>query len=336
MMFQEEELGFSKCHRIHDTRLINFVQQSAMQLNDPSLKRYPSFRFPGGLPITVESSHVRGIMTGNYSFTAKADGIRVLLVFVNYYIDGDWRKICAMLGRDGTAHLLKVNVPNELSDNGGSLFDGELVQASNGWSHILLFDCYSYQGSNLRQLHLYRRFARCEKLSEMCIHEETSSVILKAKPFYRLTKDNLETALGFLNNQHYLPYPTDGIILVPPGKASCIYGRDDTQFKLKSNHTIDLILMQDTDDDEKPFYLASYDESDDSYIIKQQVAATDFEGYDVNTIFECNVTIVDGIETFSAYKTRTDKTHPNSETVVKRTIRTIRDNVNVEALIASR
>ncbi len=332
-MFQEEPLGFSKCHRILDTRLINFAQQSAMQLNDPSLKRYPSFRFPGGLPITPEECHVKTIRNGNYMFTAKADGFRVLLIFLMYYIDGDWRKLCVMISRDGSCHLLQISVPNDLNENGGSLFDGELVETTSGWNHILLFDCYSYRGSNLRSLNLNRRHARCEKLAQECDHQETDSLIITCKPYHKLEKSNLQAAFSFLENKHFLEYATDGIILVPAGRNDCVFGRDDTQFKLKLDHTVDLILMQDTEDEDKPFYLASYDDTDDSYIIKQQVQPHEVENYDVNTIFECRVQTIDGIHTFTPLKTRPDKTHPNSETVVKRTLQTISDNIKVDTLM---
>ena len=58
-MFEQEIVGNSTVFRIVDNRLITFVQQTAMQLSDPSLKRYPSFRFPGSLPVTVESGQQR-------------------------------------------------------------------------------------------------------------------------------------------------------------------------------------------------------------------------------------------------------------------------------------
>lgn len=333
-MFQEEPLGFSKCHRILDTRLINFCQQSSMQLNDPSLKRYPSFRFPGGLPITPEQCHVNKIRNKNYMFTAKADGFRVLLLFLMYYIDGDWRRICVMISRDGSCHLLNVNVSSDLNDNGGSLFDGELVSTTSGWNQILLFDCYCYRGSNLRSLNLNRRYARCEKLAEECDHKESDSLIIKCKPYYNLETSNLETAISFLNNKHFLEYPTDGIILVPHGRNDCINGRDDAQFKLKLCHTVDLILIQDNDEDDKPFYLASYDDTDDSYIVKQQLQTDEIKGHDVNTIFECEVKTIEDIHTFIPLHTRPDKTHPNSETVVKRTLRTISDNIQIQTLMS--
>lgn len=335
-MFQEEQLGFSRCYRILDTRLINFAHQSAMQLNDPHLKRYPSFRFPGGLPVTPEECHIKTIRNGNYMFTAKADGIRVLLLFIMYYLDGDWRKICVMISRDHSCHLLNINAPNDINDNGGSLFDGELVNTTNGWNNILLFDCYSYRGTNIRQLPLNRRHARCTSLSESCQHHETDSIIIQSKPYYELNQENLETARAFLENKHFLNYSTDGVILMHPGRNDCIYGRDTMQFKLKLDHTVDLILLQDADDEGQPFYLASYDESDDSYIIKQSVQPDEVETCKVNTIFECNIKTIDGIHTFLPIKIRTDKSHPNSETVIQRTLKTIIDNVQLHQLLTPR
>jgi hypothetical protein len=102
---------------------------------------------------------------------------------------------------------------------------------------------------------------------------------------------------------------------------------------MKLDHTIDLILIQDTDDPDKPFYLASYDDSDDSYITKQQIQLDTINVNDVNTIFECTAKRTDGIYTFHPLKPRLDKTHPNSESVVKRTLQTISDNIQIQTLM---
>ena len=205
MMFQEEVIGYARCHRVLDTRLVTFAQQTAMQLNDPTLRRYPTFRFPGGLPVTVEKRHVPKIQTGQYMFTAKADGLRVALVFFVYYIDGDWQKLCTTLMRDGSCHLLSLDVPTELFENGGSLFDGELVSTRSGWSDVLLFDCYSYAGCNMRALPLTRRFARCKGLCAQSHHRAEDSVRLAAKPFYRLNAEHLPDARAFTRNaNHFL------------------------------------------------------------------------------------------------------------------------------------
>lgn len=332
-MFQEEQLGFSKYHRVVDTRLVTFTHQTAMQLNDPDLKRYPSFRFPAVMPITVEQRHVQKIKHGNYLFSAKADGVRVLLLFFKYYIEGDWKLMCVSLTRDGSCHLLSVEAQVELYENGGSLFDGELVATSSGWYTILLFDCYSYKGTSMRELPLARRMGKCEDMAQGCKQRETDSVRIQTKPYYRLCKSHLPEAIAFLNNaNHYLDYMTDGIILVQAGKADVVHGRNETQFKLKLDHTIDLVVIQDVEDADKPFYLASYDDTDDSYIAKQQVDIVAL-GASVGMIYECRVVTVDGIHTFQPLKPRLDKTHANSEGVVQRTLQTITDNIGVTQLM---
>ncbi len=330
-MFVEEPMGFSKCHRIIDTRLINFTHQTAMQLSDHELKRHPSFRFPASMPITVEQRHITKIKNGSYMFTAKADGVRVLIVFFMYYLDGDWQRLCCCLQRDGSCHVLTQETPSELNEGGGSLFDGELVGTPNGWSTILLFDCYAYSGQNMRNLPLLRRYSRCERLAEAYVEREIDSVRFSAKPFYPLNSDGLHDAEAFLTNtNHYLPYATDGIILVPSGRCETSFGRDENQFKLKSDHTVDLIVIQDVDDEEQPFFLASYDETDDTYVTKQQIA-----NLDVNAVYECRVVIAEDITTFEPIKQRPDKQHPNSESVLKRTLRTIADDVSIKELIGA-
>ena len=46
-MFSDDYVGDRAVHRIMDNRLVTFVQQTAMQLYDPDLRKHVSFRFPG-------------------------------------------------------------------------------------------------------------------------------------------------------------------------------------------------------------------------------------------------------------------------------------------------
>lgn len=331
-MFVKESVGYSRVFRVIDNRLITFIQQTAMQLSDPNLKRYPSFRFPGGLPVTVESRHVNTIRSNSYYFTAKANGFRVLLLFFMYYIDGNWERLCVTLQRNGSCHLISIDAPNDINQNGGTLFDAELVDTTSGWSSILLFDCYSYAGQNMRSLPLHRRFSRCETLAEKIPQKETDSFRVQAKPYMKLCKDNLETLNAFLfNSNHYLNYDTDGVVLVPHGRSDVVNGKDESQFKLKSIHTVDLILVRD-DEEPDTFFLATYDESDNSYVPKQH-ANKDELNMEENQIIECYIKNENGITKYIPIKTRYDKTHPNSESVVERTLKTIEDNIKPECLV---
>lgn len=246
-MFVEQPLGVSTWHRVDDTRLVAFAQQTAMQLNDASLRRYPSFRFPGSLPVTIEKRHKSTVRMGAYRFTPKADGVRHALCFFTYYTEGDWQRMCVALSRDGGCWLLRVETCSDVYEDGGSLFDAELVLCrSSGCALFLLFDCYAYQGANLRSLPLARRLAKCEHLERSSTCRQEDSARLVAKPYYKLCRKHADDADAFMRNaNHYLQYDTDGIVLVPPGASECTHGRDETQFKLKPEHTIDLILMSE-------------------------------------------------------------------------------------------
>ena len=334
-MFEQESIGNSTVLRIVDTRLITFIQQTAMQLSDPSLKRYPSFRFPGGLPVTIESHHVKTIRSNKYYFTAKADGFRVLLIFCMYYIEGNWERLCVTLQRDGSCHLISIEAPNDVNQNGGSIFDAEIVDLTSGWSCIMLFDCYSYGGENIRSLPLNRRFSRCETLAERIPQKPTDSIRIQAKPYFKLCKENIATLNAYLyNKNHYLDFNTDGVVIVPNGRSDVVHGKDETQFKLKALHTVDLIVISD---DEEPgvFYLASYDNSDNSYVLKQEANMKSMENMETNQIIECSIVKRDGITSYFPIKIRYDKTHPNSDIVVERTLKTIEDNIQPDNLVVN-
>ena len=67
-----------------------------------------------------------------------------------------------------------------------------------------------------------------------------------------------------------------------------------------------------------------------TYVTKQQIA-----NLDVNAVYECRVVIAEDITTFEPIKQRPDKQHPNSESVLKRTLRTIADDVSIKELIGA-
>lgn len=312
-----------------------FIQQTAMQLNCSSRTCKRSvFRFPGTLPITVERRHVDKICRESYSFTPKADGVRVLLVCLRYYIDGDWRLLCTALRRDGTCCLLRLELARECFEDGGSLFDCELVSLSSGWEALLLFDCYSYAGASMRKNTLQKRFHRCTTLCETAVESVEDSVRIRPKPYFKLDANHLDQAGSFLSNtNHFLEYATDGIVLVPTGKTDFHTGTDESQFKMKPRHTVDLCVVID-DDDNTSLLLATWDPNDDTYVVRQTVHSDDVPNVALNQIVECDVELCNDIATFRVLKSRPDKTHPNTESVVERTLATIRDAVTVDQLVS--
>ena len=330
-MFESDFIGNAHVHRVLDYRLINFAQQSAMQLVQRDMKKHVSFRFPGPLPITIERRHTARIRSGGFMMTPKADGTRVLLILVRYFIENDWRKMSMLLHRDGTVHLVMINLADRLYENNGSIFDAEIITHRGGNGMLLvLFDCYAFCGISISHQNLQTRLSRIERtLNEFYNCGEHDSVRIMHKPYYTMNKDNLPDALAFMSGQHYLEYNTDGIVLVHNGPMNKC-GTNDDQFKMKSNHTLDLILVED----DGCLYLASLDEADDSYVVKQEVHQSEMpDGATAGCVMECGVTLDEGMIIYRPYYIRTDKTAPNVERVIERTLQTIRDGITLESLI---
>jgi hypothetical protein len=330
MLFSRAQIGNVVVHDIIDSRLVTFVQQSATQLVQPDMKQHHSFRFPGPMPITVEREHVTAIRHGGFMFTPKADGLRVLLIFLRYYIENARQRLCVLLYRDGTCRLIQLSVNVQIYDNGGSVFDAELVQLNDMQTMRLeVFDCYAFRGVTVTSSQLQRRLLLIETLISQTNQSSREHFLLSAKPYFSLSKVNIENAEAFLHNTHQLDYATDGVVLVSVGPMrKC--GTTSDQFKLKHRHTADLIVVLDEDDD--LYYMASSDESDDTYVTKQQLYELP-EGCTVNSIIECDMTISDGIVIFTPMQVRYDKSLPNTEHVIERTVQTIKDNITLGMLM---
>lgn len=330
-MFAQEFVGTGVVHTVLDLRLSKFVQQTTMQLcnnTGATRKKVQSFRFPGPLPITVEREHVMKIRASKMMFTPKADGTRALLCFVRYFLENDWRNMVVLVHRDGKCQLVELSVSPDLFQNGGSVYDGELVLHNDGPGYAYaVFDCYAFQGVCYSVHTIDRRLSKVRLLLKQLHTPRTvDSFVLLEKPYSSFSTTNLDDARAFLANTHYLEYATDGIILVTQGPVT--FGTDYNQYKLKMHHTIDLIVIVD----EGTIYLASLDEADDTYVTKQRLDAFP-EGVIANTVVECTVVIESGVPVFTPFMVRPDKTNPNTERVIERTLNTITDDVRLEELV---
>lgn len=262
-------------------------------------------------------------------FTAKADGFRSLVLFLRYFLEGDKQNICVLLYRDGNCQLIQMAAPQTAYDNGGSAFDGELVLLRDRQTvRIELFDCYAYSGVTVTQSNLQKRLKLVQTLVSKCDQSAADRMRLDAKSFYPCTRNNVDTAEAFMNNAHQLDYATDGIIMVHPGAMSKT-GTNGDQFKLKSKHTIDLIIIKD--DDDGMHYLATNDDNEDSYVVKQELETMP-EGATVHSVIECDIHHTNDVTTYTPIRVRIDKTEPNTEHVLERTLKTIDDNITIGTL----
>lgn len=325
-MFYKDQIGNVPIHVIGDPRLCTFIQQSATQLIAPKCAKRPAFRFPGPMPITVEREHVNRIRGGDVKFTPKADGTRVLLTFTQYFIDGEKRRICALLHRDATCHLVQMSVHPSTYDNGGSIFDAELITLTDGrTTRLEIFDCYAYAGITVTGSTLTRRLKLVAQLIQGADQSQPNALQMNQKPYFSLQQSALDIAQSFVTNRHQLDYKTDGVVLVFDAALNA-----KEQFKVKMRHTVDLIIVKD--DEDNNFYLASYDDADDSYVTKQSLKVLP-QGAAVNTVVECDMLVADDTTVFTPICVRYDKHAPNNERVIERTIKTVNDNITLGMLV---
>ena len=237
--------------------------------------------------------------------------------------------MASLLYRDGTCQLLPgLNTTDEPCDHGGSVFDCELVRSEEG-VRALLFDCYSYSGVSYIKNSLTRRIAKCENFLAMCYAPQPGDpVTIVVKQYHKLCKENLYIFESYMSNSHMLKYNVDGVVIVPNSRRTGTKFLQDVQFKMKPAHTIDLIILEDEGD----FYLASYDDNDDTFVTKCQLNEIPFGG-SVNDIVECNMKVDGSLTLFEPLQLRPDKNHPNSEKVIELTINTVKDNISVHDLV---
>lgn len=321
-MFHPAMVGRVSCFMIIDPRLRTFVQRSAMQLYEPSTRHGAAWRFPGPMPVTIDrKSHSR--LRADYMVTPKADGTRVLMLCLRYFIDGEQQKICALLHRDGTCHLIVLHTTGGFYEDGGSLFDGELVQLTDGTTNLFLFDCYAHRGATLAASALEARLAHVDALVRDT-EPAAERLRLHAKAYTEFDAHALPEATGWLRGEHELPFRTDGVVFVHKSRL----GRGYEQYKMKRDHTVDLVVVEDED----CLCLASADDNDDTWVVKQELRQPPAWVLP-NTVVECSVHVCDDYACFTPLHARPDKPVPNSEYVVEKTVQTIRDNISLESLL---
>ena len=234
-MFQETRLGSARAYDVRDPRLVTFLQQSAWQLVTRRRGGGPGFRYPGPMPITVERRHVGTIRGNSYMMTPKADGVRAMLLFVQYYIDDARQQVCALVMRDGSCRLVTLHTHPHYYRDGGSAFDGELVTLRDGLtSRLEIFDCYAVRGTPVVDATLAHRLRQVDELVRATDGAPPGALPIAAKPYYPFDRAHALDASAFVSNAHQLAFNTDGIVLVPTGRMRHV-GTSEDNFKLKAS-----------------------------------------------------------------------------------------------------
>ena len=237
---------------------------------------YYDLTLPTSNPVSLSQKNLdNNIFKYPYHFTEKSDGIRYYLLFFTY----NRVQMCIMIDRKWNMFLIDMFVCDEqLFDY--SLFDGELVERTVEYQKknnsvtlikrniFMVFDTLVYKGKNVMSQQLPWRIRKYElhfkdydsnrlysnstiqslkqKIHALnysqCIFYNPNIInqlVIENKKHYEYTRDNAlhDKLSSFNHNRH----KRDGLVFTP-SRLPINIGKQNTLFKWKKDHTIDLLF----------------------------------------------------------------------------------------------
>jgi len=316
---------------------IQFCNGSVYKVDNAALKekifkeceRILSFQlkrdyFPGSQPVTVMLKDLE-TLKNDYMVCEKTDGERHVMLLINI----DNKPMCFLINRNNDFYFVTLSLKKEVFE--GSIFDGEIIQTKTGTWNYLIHDCYSYNGSSFMELsHNLRYAAVLDFITKRYINKETDCFNIKTKIFYNYGPEVNKTWDHIVKTTEN---EIDGLIFTPiyePVK----FGRDNSLFKWKTNHTIDFLFKKvgkkiNLYGTRKGvnYIFKSLTETDPSYTNITSFEETNLKN---GTIIEFNYDPNGDI--FKPYKTRSDKNQPNSEITITNTLKNIQEAITITQL----
>lgn len=334
--FSRVPFGSASATLVADPPLMRFIQQMIAQ--SLQARQHP---VSPPLPISPETEHARVIRNGPYLYSEKADGVRYLMVLCTALVNGAWRKLCVLSGRNKETFIVPLVIGERLFAE-GCVFDGELVKTWSGQWLYLVFDTYLFEGEVtskrpfLERASLYQQF-----VDENYAYMPSDAFCVRSKRFLplRTASPSVIRAIMTADNQE-CEYPVDGIFLIH-STAPAVPGTCRTMFKFKSVHTLDLRL-ETHPDDPNLFVLCSVrtetPRAGAPVVVSTPHAVVDARpDYAIDgDVVECSLAwhATDERMDITPLCVRRDKLEPNSTWVVERTMQTVKDALQIEDVLA--
>lgn len=337
---------------ISDTELIHKVHLHIFRLWDcPLADQLP---FPNC--ISLERHHMPSITRSTYVITEKTDGTRMLLLMMDFN--------AYMIDRAGK--VFEVKVAARAIHFKGTLLDGELVRTHDGFYRYLVFDIIATPTYNdirkapfmpvryntIRQV-LSDKFGSMEEAHQGRISSLHTSpqIHFCIKPMY-----DLEHTESLLTEMGHSDHRTDGLIFQP--KATPVWvGTQNDCFKWKLCHTVDLMLVFQKDAPTEVHYrhkgininatrngifykghrFTIKSHASDNKIfrtLENEARASPQER--TEHIVECIFDVDFLLHTIHWFiiRVRDDKDTANTQYTVKKTLDSIADHIEIDAIVA--
>lgn len=310
--------------------------------------------FPGGQPMSIESSDIATLHSSTFMVSLKTDGVRFLLLMM--ILDDEPRAI--MINRRMEMHEIEsIWAPlSYFEENGGTLLDGELVweqKPGNQLSQLfLIFDIVAAR-ERLTHLNFSERLTRIHRhvLSElparMSPHDDNVETLLEDEDKIYLSAHNMRmapkrfvpfSAASELWAQRTLcMWKNDGLIFMR-NDATLQTGTDRTAYKWKPVNSISVDILTNTKHDVVvhkkgvPFTL-------DRIILFGVTRRAVLENNGLlecigptDRVLECTCAVDDDTITFKPIKCRTDKLVSNDHYTVMKTLENVIEAIDTDRL----
>ena len=320
----EAEHITNKHHIAYFRRIVNGFWKSKVTNNN---------YFPGALPVSLENRDFHKLKNYKYAVSAKTDGMRFFLLMTRHKDTN----ILLMIDRGYSFYKVEgFGFADNYYEN--TLFDGELINNNSGDWDFYIHDCVCYEGENVSKEKYFNRLHFAREFVERLEYNESHPFYIKNKPILDFTSENMR----MLKDTEF-DYGTDGFVFTPvvlPVHSGTQY----SMFKYKdvSHHTFDFKVVVTEEEEEKQltFYMTNKSElkdymkgtTADEDVLEFYEALIQLENYKEACVVECRYDMEN--DKYTPVMVRTDKTHPNGQTTIQRTFVNIKENIQVEDLIA--
>ena len=314
----------SNAFKIDSPELKEKVYLECEKIFKTTLKREKSdssFYFPGPQPVTIELKNLSKL-NEEYMVCEKTDGERSILLLINI----DNKPMCFIINRNNELYFTDLSFKKEVFE--GSIFDGELIKTKKDSWNYLIHDCMAYNGTSFLNFNHRLRYACViDFILKRYNPKETDCFQVKTKLFYSYGNQLDKT---WEHIQKTTENKIDGLIFTPI-YGPIIFGRDNSLFKWKENHTMDLF----TKNHDKKIHL--YYQKKTELVLYKTLPK---ENEKIIKNFVTKEQLKKGViieyeyinEIFTPYRLRTDKNKPNGEITVKNTMINIEEAITIQTL----
>jgi hypothetical protein len=277
--------------------------------------------FPGPQPVTIEIKDIQKLKE-NYMVCEKTDGERAILLLINI----DNKPMCFIINRNNELYFMDLSFKKEVFE--GSIFDGELIKTNKNKFNYLIHDCMCYNGTSfLQETHRLRYACIIDLIVKRYNYKEKDPFAIKTKLFYQYGPELNKT---WEHIQKTTENKIDGLIFTPIN-GPIVFGRDNSLFKWKKEHTIDLFFKKESKKIntyfQKKLELKLYKtlDKDNEKLITSFLTKDQLKN---GIVVECKYIN----EQFVPYRIRTDKNKPNGEITLKNTMINIEEAITIDTL----